>query len=114
MLHVAHETRLNTPDQDGVTWRAQLEASAARGNPHAIERLTPKPYHEGIAYLLGWSQELVGRSGEGMNGAAALTWNTLDAWARRTRRNPTPAECAALMDLDRVIRHPGNSTGEEQ
>ncbi len=115
MLAVAHDAKMNervtTTNEAGVRVdqgcrRDLLAASAARGNPVAIKALAEPEIPEAIEYLLDWSRELVGHSGEGVNGPAALSWDTLDAWARRTGRNPTDAECRALMLLDTAIRHP--------
>ncbi len=104
-MFVQHQARLDVVT-DGVSRRATLEASAARGNVNAIEALTGPSYPDALEYLLDWSHELVGRSGEGMSGASALSWPTLDAWADRTGRNPTRDECLALMQLDHAFRHP--------
>ncbi len=104
-MYVQHQARLDAVT-DGVAYRATLEASAARGNQSAIEALTPPEYPESLEYLLDWSHELIGRSGEGMHGASALSWPSLDAWADRTGRTPTRDECLALMQLDLAFRHP--------
>lgn len=106
MAYVRHEARLDLRNADGVAPRAALELRASQGAAGAIEALTPPEYPEGLSYLLGWLEELVGRSGVGMDGLAPLTWQTLDAWADRTGRHPTPEECTALMLLDGAYRHP--------
>lgn len=38
-----------------------------------------------------------------MSGLAPLSWGCLDAWARRTGRDPSPEECDALMQLDSAL-----------
>ena len=35
-----------------------------------------------------------------MNGPSALTWGDLDAWARLTKRSPTPWDFHALCAVD--------------
>jgi hypothetical protein len=35
-----------------------------------------------------------------------VTWTTIDAWARRTGRDPLPHEIDALFALDAVMRSP--------
>lgn len=103
---VRHDARLDAPLEHGGSRRATLELAASRGSQTAIQALTRPEYPEPLEYLLEWSRELVGRSGVGMDGFAPLTWEAIDAWARRTGRNPTPDECNALMLLDGAFRHP--------
>lgn len=100
---IRHEARLDAK-QDGTTLRAILTARAEKGDPSAFDRLQAPDYPDSLDYLLGWSHELYGRSGVGMDGFAPLTWEALDAWARRTHRNPSPEECRALMQLDSAYR----------
>jgi len=51
-------------------------------------------------YLWHWWQELAaGRQGGGM-GTSGLSWAEMDAWARRTGRNPTPQEFQLLRRID--------------
>lgn len=83
-----------------------LELRASQGDAQAITDLTPPEYPESVEYLLGWSQELVGRSGSGMTGPAPLSWSTLDAWSRLTGRLLGSDECEALMVLDHAMRNP--------
>ncbi len=109
---VRHEARLNVTRKEGGSLRAVLEQRAAQGSVSAIDQLTPPDHPEQMEYLLDWSRELVGRSGVGMDGLAPLTWEAIDAWARRTGRNPTPDECSALMLLDGVFRHPESVADE--
>lgn len=101
-----HATRLDRPDTNGVTLRATLELRASQGSRQAVADLTPPDYPESLTYLLGWSHELVGRSGVGMDGAAPLSWSTLDAWSRLTGRVIDSNDCDALMLLDHAFRHP--------
>jgi hypothetical protein len=107
MAYVRHEARLDRRDKEsGVTLRATLELRAAQGSSQAIADLASPAYPESLDYLLDWSYEVLGRSGVGMDGLAPLSWECLDAWARRTKRNPTRDECHALMQLDSAFRHP--------
>lgn len=80
--------------------REHLEHRARHGNPAAIRDLTPPAYPAQYEYLLLWFFELHGRRGAGMNGPAALTWSDFDAWARRTKREPSPWEFRVLGRLD--------------
>lgn len=101
-----HATRLDRADEHGVTLRAMLELRASQGDASSIRDLTPPEYPESVEYLLRWSQELVGRSGMGQFAAAPLSWPSLDAWARRTGRDPSYEEQMALMELDTAMRNP--------
>lgn len=112
MRYVAHEAEMISRDGDGAIRRDLLEASAARGNPAAVKALESPEYDPAVEYLLGWAYELVGRSGSDMNGAAPLSWATLDAWSSKTGRNPTAQECQALMELDHAIRNAGKPKPE--
>ncbi len=110
MSYVRHEARLDRQDpKSGTSPRVLLEVRAAQGSVSALKALTPPSYPESLGYLLEWSHELVGRSGEGMGGASPLSWPSLDAWADRTGRNPSRDECHALMQLDTAFRHPEES-----
>ena len=101
---IRHAARLDAKQKDGVTLRAILEPRALKGDESAAAQLEPPEYPESLTYLLDWSRELYGRSGVGMDGFSPLSWEALDAWARRTGRNPTADECQALMLLDSAYR----------
>lgn len=103
---VQHDARLAQKGEDGVTRRAHLEASAARGNATAEAALEGPPYPEPLRALHGWAMELVGRSGADLNGLAPLTYGTIADWARLTGRFPRPHEVRALLLLDAAIRRP--------
>ena len=116
MAHVAHQARLDQPNEAGERARPYLEARAERvARARGLDSLEyaearaaldgPGP-PEAIRYLLEWSDDLYGRSGVGMNGLAPLTWESLDAWARRKNVDVLPHECDALMALDSLRRHP--------
>jgi len=105
MAYVAHESRL-AKKEDGVSYRAQLEASARTGNVLAAKRLVGPDFPLELDYLLDWSKELVGRSGVGMDGPAPLSWATLSAWSDATGNQVSAAEASALMLLDGAMRHP--------
>lgn len=87
-------------EQDGATRRAHLEHAARRGNAKAQAALVAPPLRARFVHLWHWFQELHGARGSGMNGPAPITWPDLDAWARRTRRDPSPWECTALKAMD--------------
>src|ERR1041385_676644 len=107
MRVVAHEAFLARKNEDGVTKRAELEASAKNGKPLARERLVLPDIPEDVEYLLDWSKALVGRSGVGgMGGIAPLTWECLRAWSAVTGNVVTQAEASALMLLDGALREP--------
>lgn len=108
-----HEALLDKRDDKGVSLRATLELRASQGSSSAIADLTPPEFPDSLAYLLGWSHELVGRSGLGMSGFAPLSWNTLESWARLTERHPSPEECDALMALDAAFRNPDEPAASE-
>lgn len=62
---------------------------------------------ESLEYLLGWTYQLYGRSGVGMDGVAPLSYATVAEWARLMGVTVRPTEIEALMLLDAVMRHPG-------
>lgn len=47
--------------------------------------------------------ELHGRSGFTMEGVAPLSYTTITAWARLTRRSPEPWEVDVLLELDGIL-----------
>lgn len=61
-----------------------------------------------MEYLLGWSSELLGRSGMAQSGFAPLSYPVIESWARLTGRTVTPEEVSALIVLDSVRLHPGS------
>ena len=106
MHYAAWDARLATPDESGTPARAHLVAAAARGSEHAIRMLEGPALPTALEYLWEWYQELRRGLGAGLEGIAPLSWVTLDAWARRTGRDPEPHEADALFSLDAVTRHP--------
>ena len=112
---VAHHARLAVLEE-GAPRRTHMEQRyrrlvETRGAEHpttqaALAELQGPDSPECMEYLLGWSNELHGRSGVDMSGLSPLTYTTVDAWARLTGRDPQPHEVDALMVLDRVRRHP--------
>ena len=113
MTFARFQTAMNHTDEDGVVYRAQLEASARAGNPLAITKLVEPPFPDPLRYLWDWCLEIRQGLGADINGLASLTWNALDAWARRTRRRPKPYEVAALFALDGVLRERGEPSAAE-
>jgi hypothetical protein len=61
---------------------------------------------ETLEYLKEWAYTLNGRSGEGMNGYARLTYSTITGWAQWTGNSPSPADVEALFLLDAILLHP--------
>jgi hypothetical protein len=92
----------------GGTVRDNLEVAAERGNQTAIKALTGPDFPLALDYVWQWHIQLTRGVGEGMNGAAALTWMVFDAWARWTHAQPYPNEVFALFDLDFIARNPGS------
>ena len=92
--------------EGGGTERQHLEVAAAKGIREAIRALDGPECPESLAYLQGWIYELFGRSGEGMNGAARLTYATIVHWAALLDRTPSIADVEALLLLDAVMMHP--------
>lgn len=95
-----------------MVYRDQLEASAAKGNKHAIAKLEGPDRPECLDYLFGWLYELHGRSGVGMNGFAPLSYSTIDSWAKLTGNRPTQLDVQALIELDSVLLYPESGEGE--
>ena len=105
----ALDKRQMVDGKPGATLREHYEAAVRRKHPspEAVKALEPPcEYPECLAYLHGWSLELLGRSGVGMSGYAPLSYAELVSWALLTGRQVTPAEVDALMALDAVLRHP--------
>jgi hypothetical protein len=110
---VRHEARLDALSPDGKnTVRSHLLTAARKGHRESIEALTPPEFADGLEYLLGWANELHGRSGVGMSGAAPLSYPTLQAWAGLMGRDPAPYEVEALMMLDAAMLNPGEPESE--
>lgn len=106
MCAAAHDARLRQPAKDGKAQRVHLEAAAARGSASAIALLDGPEFPDELGYLWGWFQELDRTRSYGMNGAEALTYPAIDAWARLTGRSPDALEVDALILLDLIARHP--------
>lgn len=104
--YAAWDARLSQCGKDGVPARAHLGAAAKRGNPFAIKELEGPPFPDALRYIWEWFVEIRRGLGTDLNGLAPLTWLGLDAWARRTGREPEPHEVDVLFTLDSVTRHP--------
>lgn len=76
---------------------------AARG----LAFLTGPELPDEIEYLWNWYCEISAGRGEGMNGAASLTYTSIEAWSRLTDTAIAPHEVRAIFELDQVMRHPG-------
>ena len=64
-------------------------------------------FPDALSYLWEWYLMLRMGLGEGPNGIAALSWVSLDAWARQSGNRPEPHEVGALFYLDTASRNPG-------
>jgi hypothetical protein len=104
--YVAWETKLNTPDKDGVTLRSMQEERLRRNLPGAREALEGPMFPLDMEHIYLWNQELFGRSGIGMSGVAPLSYGAISDWSRLTGNSPEPDEIQALLRLDAVMRHP--------
>ena len=62
------------------------------------------PLPEALVWLLQQAYAMVGRSGEGMNGAAPLRWSELAAYQAETGWHFTAGDKDVLMQLDSIIR----------
>lgn len=109
-----HEALLDRPvsAEDRTPQRAHLKLRADQGSADARAALAGPECPEALDYLLGWARQLVGRSGVGLDGAAPLSYATLDAFERRLGMTLLDHEVAALMHLDAVMRHP--EIGEDE
>ena len=72
------------------------------GSKEAQKELEQAPdCPEEVEYLVEWSQALYGRSGVGMSGAAPLSYQTIETWARLMDIGKlSPLEVEALILLD--------------
>jgi len=52
------------------------------------------------AHVWDWFCELHAGRSCGMTGADPITWEAIDAWARRTDRDPMPWEVTAIKQID--------------
>ena len=100
-------------DQQGTTERDHLLFLANRGNVEAQEALIGPECPSETVYLVEWAFRLFRRSGEGMNGALSLSYQTIDAWARLNDIEIRPWEVDALVLIDDAIRHPEEPKTED-
>lgn len=90
-----------------MAYRATLEASARSGNPDALAALVEPECPDVCWHLVEWARDLCGRSGEGMSGAAPLSYATLRDWRAEMGIRPlSPLEVRGLFALDAAMRHP--------
>lgn len=106
MRYAAWATRMATPDGHGSPTRDSYLVQARKGSASALAMLDGPPFPDALAYLWRWYGELRRGCAPDATGAAVLTWPVLDAWARRTHRDPEPYEADALFTLDAVMRQP--------
>lgn len=100
MAFVAHDAEMARAGPEGIaTW----ELSASRGNTDAAEKLRPRSFPEPLRYLYDWWGDLNAGRPDGVNGGR-LTWEGLDAWARRTKTSIQPHEARGLFSVDSAWR----------
>lgn len=117
--HVVAHAHLDKPGKDGKTPRQHITGLAKRFRAQAKNdamaaaradkleaQLQGPEVPVAMRYLLGWLDELDGRSGVTMDGKAPLSWEALDCWARRTGRDPLYHELMALLNLYTLRRNP--------
>jgi hypothetical protein len=101
IAHARHIFALAARQSDGSTLRDHYEARARlSGGEKARALLTPPECPAHGAYLFGWFDELHRRRGRTEHGPAPLTWADFDAWARLTKRTPSPWELETLAAFD--------------
>jgi hypothetical protein len=103
------QMRRPVSDTDRTPLRAHLIFAAAAGSAKARARLDTLPQMpDALGYLWAWFMELDVARGVDMNGPVALSYLTIDAWARLTDRRLSPDEVQGIMMLDLALRHPGD------
>ncbi|MCP3065845.1 hypothetical protein LXT21_44465 [Myxococcus sp. K38C18041901] len=87
-----------------MSLRAHLEqvAKATGKAPPALVGEYALP--EALAHVWGWFCELSGARGAGGFSIAPISFQDIEAWARLTGHQPTPAEVVLLRQLDDVFR----------
>ena len=114
MEYARHQAEGSKRADDGSLVREHWEHAAARGSTAARAKLQAPEFPEALEYLWGWTLELYGRSGVSMAGLNPLTYQTLDAWARLTGRDPMPHEVEALILLDAALRSEPDDTEADE
>jgi hypothetical protein len=70
--------------------------------PHPSLDIPPLP--DALAYVWQWYGDLARRRSNSGFGANPIGWVDLDAWARRTQRDPTRYETDLLFAIDDIQR----------
>ena len=76
------------------------------------EQLEGPPVPPALQYLKDWSDQLLGRSGVGMDGYAPLSPTVVRDWAYLKRLVVLPHEFDALVMLDDCRRNPPKETDD--
>jgi hypothetical protein len=97
-----HQARLDIRDEHGVSLRKHYAAGLEQGVGDG-RLLEGPPCPPELAHVLRWFDDLK-HSRVTPFGLGALTYTEIDAWARRTGRDPDPVEVSALRGLDLATR----------
>lgn len=89
---------LSSVQKDGSTLRDHLNAVEKVSGRRPPE-LDGPPLPECLEYIWGWFIQLHRRRGGGF-GPAPISWEAIDAWARRTGADPTPLELELIDAID--------------
>lgn len=103
MAHARAAFALHARQEDGSTLRdTLLERSRRRdaGAEAARAQLSVPPIPVGFGYLLDDFNALHKRRAFGPAGPLPLSWESIDAWARRTGKTPTAWELRVIDLLD--------------
>lgn len=104
-MYLRHQALLNVVVNGSSTRDNLQQAWNENQSPKAYAMLYEGPRCPAwLEYYLDHAYKLVGRSGEGMNGAAPLSWRELGAYQRETTWRFWPGEKDLLMRIDSLIR----------
>lgn len=90
---------------DKKPWRVHLKRLVEMGR-RPVEELEGPEVPDAVEYLWDWLLELDGMRHIGMNGPEPFTPEMVEAWARMSGNEVTPAEFRALVQLGFLLQHP--------
>lgn len=106
-----HAFALQRPAGKGTTEADHLaERARRRDGAEARAQLIAPRYPASARYLLDWFYELHARRGYTQHGPLPLSWSDMDAWARRTKRDPWRWEWLVIGLLDHAFLSPDETT----